>query len=83
MTMTWRRFDRPVDRDHVETVSNENLARGYTYLTLKRPDPSGSPSPPRHPAARIKRAYKLRQQPVAAPNIRASWFFFVTVNTLF
>jgi hypothetical protein len=29
------------------------------------------------------RAYKLRQQPVAVPSIRASGFLFVTVSTLF
>ena len=40
--------------------------------------PGDDPHPPTRIAARITRAYKLRQQPVAAPSIRASGLFFVT-----
>jgi len=48
---------------------------------LKRPDPGGIPSPDT-PAARIKRAYKLRQQPAETPGPwTARGFFFVAVKT--
>ena len=38
---------------------------------IKEPDPGRHPRPP-DPAARIKRAYKLRQQPVATPGASTS-----------
>jgi EF hand/EF-hand domain pair len=45
-----------------------------------RPDPGGIPIP-RHPAARIRRAYKLRQQPAETPGPwTARGFFFVAVK---
>jgi hypothetical protein len=42
-----------------------NVGCAYT-IVVNRPDPGSVPIP-RHPAARIIRAYKLRQQPVEAP----------------
>ena len=59
-----------------------NLAKIFgTRFLLRRSDPDGHPIP-RHPeAARIKRAYKLRQQLVENPgSVSFSGFFFVAVN---
>jgi hypothetical protein len=53
---------------------------GRRFDLVGRPGDDPIPRQYRHPDIR---AHKLRQQPSAAPNIRASGFFFVTVNTLF
>jgi hypothetical protein len=63
-----RWFDRR-SRSHdyyVETVSNQNRGVRLCVSHVEEPDPGRHPRPP-DPAARMKRAHKLRQQPVAAP----------------
>jgi hypothetical protein len=55
------------------------LPTGFCVSVQLGPDPGGTHPPT--PAARIKRAYKLRQQPAETPGAwTARGFFFVAVN---
>jgi hypothetical protein len=60
------------------------IRRTGIRISLKLVGQSGRHPIPRHPAARIKRAYKLRQQPVETPGAwTARGFFSVAVKAFF
>ena len=82
-----RRLEEHLKRDRARCLSGRmrpyaEIQRIDFAVTVDLVGQSGRPPSP-NLAARITRAYKLRQQPVNPGSVNCPGFFFVTVKTLF